>query len=539
MVAPASTWLVGGLIVRAQASRRRSERLATIDPLTGVLNRRCFFELAGPVLWRSIRTGQQLALLLLDLDHFKSVNDTYGHATGDAVLKALAECCDPHLQQYDLIARLGGEEFVVLLSDVTDEQAQDRAEQLRLAIAALAIATDGAVRVRPTVSIGVVTSTSEPTTLDGLLEVADRAMYAAKHGGRDRTCFGPDCRPILRSEDLQNPDLRPSASAAPRRAPSQIRRPLLSSRRSALRLDAAGDDYAPYGFDSPMLARLSQSISRLGRRQTMVWFVGISLAASLACGSLTLLSWHATLSECAVLMALSLVIPSLVAPIPVWVIATLSLDAEAAQRSAEHLASTDPLTGLCNRRHFFGLAEQRFDATRRNGGSLAVLLFDIDHFKSINDNHGHAVGDEVLTRVAHISLNCLRENDTLARYGGEEFVALLPDTSIEAAASLAERLRTAVAQAAMTVPRGSPIHATLSIGASQITAQDTRVDALIERADKAMYRAKQTGRNRVCAQLAEPIALSPGPFSLCPSSEKQVKYHEYDDRADDRDQEAI
>jgi diguanylate cyclase (GGDEF)-like protein len=128
-----------------------------------------------------------------------------------------------------------------------------------------------------------------------------------------------------------------------------------------------------------------------------------------------------------------------------------------------------------------------------------VLLFDIDHFKSINDTHGHAVGDQVLTQVARISLGCLRESAIVARYGGEEFVALLPDTPIEAATPLAERLRAAIAGVAIESPRGEPIRVTLSIGASEIMPVDTRIDALIDRADEAMYRAKKTGRNRVCA----------------------------------------
>jgi diguanylate cyclase (GGDEF)-like protein len=498
MIAPAGTWLVGGLVVRAQAGRRRSEKLATIDPLTGVLNRRRFFQLAGPILWRSMRTGGRVALLLLDVDHFKRVNDTYGHATGDTVLRTLAECCIPHLRGHDLIARLGGEEFVVLLDEVTDAEARKRAELLRLAIAAQSIVAGEAARVRPTVSIGVAMSAGATTTLDSLLEVADRAMYAAKHAGRNRTCLGPDGTPVQPSTETESPQPDVNAPAGPRLAPSQVRRPQPSSPPGMFRLEIPGDDHAPYGFDSPTLARLSEAISRLGRHRTVLWVTGLSIAASVACGMLTLYSWYPTPRECLVFAAMCLAIPSIVGPLPGWFLATLSLEAEAAQRSAEHLASTDALTGLCNRRQFFRLAEHQFGAARRDGRPLAVLLFDIDHFKSINDNHGHATGDKVLTHIARVALGCLREADTLARYGGEEFVALLPNTSIEAASTLAERIRAAIAATPVKVPGAGSLHATSSVGVSEIVLDDTSLDALIDRADKAMYHAKRSGRDRVC-----------------------------------------
>jgi diguanylate cyclase (GGDEF)-like protein len=496
MIAPAASWLVGGLIVRAQAGRRRSEELAAVDPLTGLLNRRRFFELAEPLLERSLRANRRLALLLLDVDHFKRVNDTHGHATGDAVLKALAECCIPHLRESDLIARLGGEEFVVLFEDVTELQARKRAEYLRIAVATLSIDADGTEAVRPTVSIGVAMSADEAATLDMLLEVADRAMYAAKQRGRNRTCFGPDCLSVPQAAWAET--FEADANSSPRIVSSRVRRAAPHS-TGGTRPDIPGGDHVLYGLDSPMLARLSETLSRLGRRRTVLWFTGLSTAASVGCAALTLAAWHAAPRECLTLVGLCLAVPAIVVPLPVWAVATLSLEAETAQRSAERLASTDSLTGLCNRRHFFHQAEPRFDEARRSQGSLTMLLFDIDHFKSINDTHGHAVGDQVLAQVARISLGCLRDGDIVARYGGEEFVALLPDTPIEAATPLAERLRAAIAQVAIESPRGGPIRVTLSIGASEIMPVDTRIDALIDRADEAMYRAKKTGRNRVCA----------------------------------------
>jgi diguanylate cyclase (GGDEF)-like protein len=201
-----------------------------------------------------------------------------------------------------------------------------------------------------------------------------------------------------------------------------------------------------------------------------------------------------------ILMVLCVAVPALVVPPVVWVVATLSMEAETARRVAEVMAMTDPLTGLFNRRHFLDLAARESARVSRARQPLAVLMLDIDHFKTVNDTFGHATGDQVLTHVARICLGCTRQCDTLARLGGEEFAVLLPDTSMETALTIAERARAAVADD-MTLrgPDGAPMRTTLSIGVAALAQGDDGIAAALDRADKAMYLAKSSGRNRVCA----------------------------------------
>lgn len=158
------------------------------------------------------------------------------------------------------------------------------------------------------------------------------------------------------------------------------------------------------------------------------------------------------------------------------------------------LSRTDPLTGVANRRYL----SERFAAfaahAQRHGRPLAVVMADLDHFKRVNDEHGHAVGDEVLQHFAALLLRSSRVEDLVARYGGEEFVAVLPDTDCAAATHFAERVRAAF-EAAEAAPG---VRCTGSFGVVE-WRQGEDEHAVIERADRAMYRAKVAGRNRVMA----------------------------------------
>jgi diguanylate cyclase (GGDEF)-like protein len=168
-------------------------------------------------------------------------------------------------------------------------------------------------------------------------------------------------------------------------------------------------------------------------------------------------------------------------------------------------ATTDPLTGLLNRRGFFETANALMTHSRRRMAPVSVLAFDLDHFKSINDRYGHAVGDAVLQMFAKVARDTLRVSDILGRLGGEEFVAVLPSTLAEAAIA-AERVRMALA-AASIVRGGQRVTVTVSVGVSS-GAPTMAVDTLITRADDALYRAKANGRNRV--ETAEaPVAAAP------------------------------
>lgn len=164
------------------------------------------------------------------------------------------------------------------------------------------------------------------------------------------------------------------------------------------------------------------------------------------------------------------------------------------------LAITDPLTGLYNRRHFFELAEREFDRARRYHHPLSVIMMDLDYFKQVNDTYGHLVGDQVLQTVAQRLQQELREVDLLGRYGGEEFTILLPETDFVGVHRVAERLCQRVGQTPIDTER-EPVSITISLGVVGMDESCTSLDVLIDRADQALYTAKQGGGNRVCVWL--------------------------------------
>jgi len=165
--------------------------------------------------------------------------------------------------------------------------------------------------------------------------------------------------------------------------------------------------------------------------------------------------------------------------------------------SLYELATCDSLTGLANRRHFMDVGNRELLLARRSGRSLSVVMLDLDHFKSVNDTYGHAVGDLVLKRFASIALAMLRNSDVIGRIGGEEFALILREMSPSEAGAVAEKLRVAVAKDSS---EGLPAF-TVSIGISVVDASDSSLDDVLRRADKALYAAKREGRNRVVVAL--------------------------------------
>ncbi len=189
----------------------------------------------------------------------------------------------------------------------------------------------------------------------------------------------------------------------------------------------------------------------------------------------------------------------------------LESELEEAKGRAERLADTDELTGLYNRRAFFSYAGKAYQQSLRNARPVAVIMFDVDHFKRVNDHWGHPIGDKALKALADVSLDTARASDVVARLGGEEFAVFLPDTDAAAAFALADRLRQAIARRAV-VADGDSIFLTASFGVaaseqelferprSPVQTQEALGD-LLQRADRALLQAKQAGRNRVMAEL--------------------------------------
>lgn len=167
------------------------------------------------------------------------------------------------------------------------------------------------------------------------------------------------------------------------------------------------------------------------------------------------------------------------------------------QEKLQEQANTDSLTGCHNRRCFLEEFGQEFLRTRRYGGDLSVLMLDLDHFKAINDQYGHQAGDRVLKSFVQVCRTHMREVDVMGRLGGEEFAILLPETDIEQAFEIAERLYKAVAEQEIVLESSDPIHVTTSIGIASVAESDPNIEAIINRADVALYKAKEAGRNRV------------------------------------------
>lgn len=172
----------------------------------------------------------------------------------------------------------------------------------------------------------------------------------------------------------------------------------------------------------------------------------------------------------------------------------------------KRLASIDSLTGVINRREFMKRAKMEVARRLRHQGELSVMLLDVDYFKQVNDNHGHPAGDRVLKFVAQAIVSALREEDILGRIGGEEFAVLLPSTDEPSAGATAERVRSAIENLRIQIGE-KEIMVTISIGISGFAAGDLSIEPAMVRADRALYQAKEQGRNRVCSQPVSELML--------------------------------
>jgi two-component system cell cycle response regulator len=179
------------------------------------------------------------------------------------------------------------------------------------------------------------------------------------------------------------------------------------------------------------------------------------------------------------------------------------------------LSLKDPLTGLANRRHFRAVLAREIEIVARSGNSALLLMLDIDHFKKVNDTHGHLAGDKVLQAVARCVASCVRPQDTVARYGGEEFAVVLPDCQVSFGETVAERIRQSLAALSITLSPVLNLQITMSIGGAfaPVWVRST-ADLWTERSDTQLYRAKAEGRNRVCMDHQQVISVSAEEKSL-------------------------
>jgi diguanylate cyclase (GGDEF)-like protein len=179
-------------------------------------------------------------------------------------------------------------------------------------------------------------------------------------------------------------------------------------------------------------------------------------------------------------------------------LAAIAIENTQVRSELEDRAYSDYLTGLPNRRYFIEKAQEELSRHHRYGGHLALIMFDIDYFKNINDAHGHHIGDIVLQKIADVCRPLLRNIDMIGRIGGEEFAVLLPQTGAHEAQIIAERLRLAIAQACVVVSQNASVHFTASFGVCVVTDVPMDIDRLLHQADNTLYLAKESGRNCVC-----------------------------------------
>ena len=161
------------------------------------------------------------------------------------------------------------------------------------------------------------------------------------------------------------------------------------------------------------------------------------------------------------------------------------------------LANTDGLTGAANRRYYLKRMSQELERARRYGGPVSVALIDVDHFKAVNDSHGHQAGDEVLRCLTASIMDCMRRNDLVGRLGGEEFAVLMPETDSAAARIVAERIRAETSAMPLSTVSGM-LSITVSIGVAQADPAIDTPESILHTADQALYLAKDAGRNQVC-----------------------------------------
>lgn len=578
----------------------RLKRLSAQDALTGLYNRTAMQRMLRREALRTQRNHLTFSVVMIDLDHFKTINDRFGHAVGDEVLRQFGELARKSARaRTDAMARWGGEEFLLFLPATTPLEAQACIHRLREAVA-----RHSWFRIHPRLSVTFsagVAAHDWHATLETTLDLADQALYRAKAQGRDQVCEAltraqtqpqaprvatpspahTPSEPSNRTSEIDNGWLltrKPGPQTAPHDTPLQqwlfgrdeslrpwIQLCLIASGLYVSLILAIVAYGVPSGLVSPRWAKVFVSadliaaflpllVVRSGLAKkwndpglTLVQILwGCALCAlafltvphsraydiQLLCVTLVFGLNHLRPNQAvfaggfvsvmfmgiyvnqthAALAAtddLALRLQLLMAAAVIWLL-TLQmrhhcLIREGVNEEKLHLLSAmeqlrqaikfDPLTQLYNRPHMNSLLEDESLRHDRTGSGFCVALIDLDHFKSINDGLGHQAGDHVLKRFSACAKQVLRETDTIGRWGGEEFVLLVPDIrSVSQGFKAVERLREVIqSQALCKEDPDRPI--TFSAGLA-VRQPGEPTSALLERADSALYAAKQQGRNR-------------------------------------------
>jgi diguanylate cyclase (GGDEF)-like protein len=552
-------WVVAASIFLMKLSRQRAQRavarIAETDPLTGVANLH-HFERRGAELFdpRNARIAKPVGLLLIDLDDFKSINTRFGHAGGDLALREIGAALKGAELPSHLAARIGGDEFAVLIEDAVEGELAAHAEHYAAAIAGLRgsrLFESGWVRA----TIGSALAPRDGQTLDRLMEVADAALYANKPAQR---AAGTED-----AVDLQLDAAAPIRSAGGghgQRRPQQLApwssRPLYSSLAGLAWLAATSIALIALAMPDAERGNLTYSLIAVasgfliaivvwiappptGRwqwiRNDAVALLWIGICAALTGGAYSALwplvllfvafeAWVLdsrriwTRAPGAVIVTLaplaysdfssiskttgSALYAGALAVLGMTLVLSFLLDnRERAEEESERLTTIDPRTGLLNRREFERRADLALTAASAaespNRFDVAVVMLDLDHFKGVNTEHGHTVGDELLAQIAATLADCTRVGDSLARIGGDEFAVLLLDVDRQTAEEIAERyieaIDRSVANSHMIACRA--VSATPGIALSGIDGSD--LDQLLVCADEQLMASKAARPGRI------------------------------------------
>jgi len=586
---------------------RHLSEMASTDALTGLGNRRHFDASLRQAIRMAARERKNVALLLIDVDHFKSYNDYYGHPAGDECLRRIGHYLRTAMRRpHDFAARLGGEEFAAIWFDAKPEDAVRLAEELRRGIAALGIKPAPARGAAVTASAGLI-RIEAPSSSDAaddiaveMMRKADAALYRAKHAGRDSLVVSEVPIDTARSP-IATPAKPTVASTAPsRRIPFPNPIAFMSNALAQIRFDEPQETDFRAAFERQgrssraqiliglllvvaflltfqgSLLQIPEEADRLGRLTLCLGLVPAALVGLLGCFHRRLHRWSAHLyvgaisvilfaqmlerilqlpkgydvvplmMPIAVLLSLSVVqirypllVPAMLlnlagiiaaelwafdatsnrllevgtASFMVLVTLIFSYKLERSARTGwrhEHhldeLASTDGLTGLANRHRFDAALRQGIRAAMREKKNVALMILDIDHFKSYNDHYGHPAGDECLAIVGRqLGAAMRRPQDYAARLGGEEFAAVWFGATAEDAPRLAEALRHSISTLGIVPAPGHGETVTASAGFTQILAPSPQhsveflVEEMLRTADAALYQAKRAGRDRFVA----------------------------------------
>lgn len=257
----------------------------------------------------------------------------------------------------------------------------------------------------------------------------------------------------------------------------------------------------PKDLDTVVIRSL-EWLLKLGLIRSVLAVTAVSVGLSLALTSLHLRIFVPDPVPYDQWVFTAIAVPSIVAPLVSSAVLSLAYRLIAAQAALERAVRTDQLTGIGNRRAFFDLADRELARFARGGQAFSLLIVDVDHFKALNDRHGHGAGDEALMAIAALCTSLIRRSDLFCRWGGEEFIALLPDTDLGEAVTAAEKLRTAIAG----LPLGSGHRLTASIGVATSKADQRNLDEIIREADRQLYLAKAQGRDRTMPPPAVPAS---------------------------------